>query len=488
MPQLLTKTKYLSGLQCLRYLWVLFNDPDRVPAPDRNTQYGFDQGHLVGELAKKLFPDGIDVPQEGFMGNIDQTIRLMEERRPLFEAGILADNLYSRIDVLYPADDESWDIIEVKSSTSVKDIHIRDAAYQRYCCMKMGLNIRKCYIITINNQYVKDGEINPEGLFNTNDITDDVLAISDNIPNQVEEMFEVINRERCPEMIIGSHCHDPYDCPLEECWEHLPEGNVFTLYRSGKKSFGLYDKGIMSIKDIPGDYKLSEKQVIQKESLVTGETHLDKKAINDFLASLEYPLHYMDFETINPAVPLFDGTRPYQHTPFQFSVHVVREPHLTPEHYSFLAEGTQDPRPRLLEELQKNLSDVGSIIIYNKGFEEGVLKDLGKAFLEYDNWVNQVISRMVDLLIPFRNFDYYHPSQKGSASLEAVLPAVTGKGYEGLDIADGKLASILFEKVTYNEAPDEERFTVRSDLEKYCALDTEGMIWIVDKLRMLVTE
>ena len=483
MPQLLSKTKYLNGRQCLRYLWVLFNDPDRVPATDANRQYIFDQGHVVGELAKKLYPDGIDVPQDSFRGNIDQTIRLMEERKPLFEAGILADNLYSRVDVLYPADDESWDIIEVKSSTSAKDVHIQDAAYQRYCCRKMGLSIRKCYIAVINNKYVKEGEIDPEGFFNLLDITEDALAISDDIPNQVEEMYEAIERETCPEMIIGPHCRDPYDCPLEECWEHLPEGNVFTLYYSGKKSFGLYDRGIVSIKDIPIDYKLSEKQAIQKESLVTGETYLDKEAIKGFLASLEYPLYYMDFETINPAIPLFNGTRPYQHTPFQFSVHVVRDAHSNPEHYSFLVEGTQDPRPRLLEELQKILGDSGSIIAFNKGFEEGIIKDLGKAFPEYEDWVNQVLSRMVDLLVPFRNFDYYSPSQQGSASLKAVLPAVTGKGYEELDIADGQLASMLFEKVTYGEVSDDERNKVRSDLEKYCALDTEGMIWIVDKLK-----
>ncbi len=483
MPQLLSKTKYLNGRQCLRYLWVLFNDPDRVLATDANRQYIFDQGHVVGELAKKLYPDGIDVPQDSFRGNIDQTIRLMEERKPLFEAGILADNLYSRVDVLYPADDESWDIIEVKSSTSAKDVHIQDAAYQRYCCRKMGLSIRKCYIAVINNKYVKEGEIDPEGFFNLLDITEDVLAVSDDIPNQVEEMYEAIERETCPEMIIGSHCRDPYDCPLEECWEHLPEGNVFTLYYSGKKSFGLYDRGIVSIKDIPIDYKLSEKQAIQKESLVTGETYLDKEAIKGFLASLEYPLYYMDFETINPAIPLFNGTRPYQHTPFQFSVHMVRDAHSNPEHYSFLVEGTQDPRPRLLEELQKILGDSGSIIAFNKGFEEGIIKDLGKAFPEYEDWVNQVLSRMVDLLVPFRNFDYYSPSQQGSASLKAVLPAVTGKGYEELDIADGQLASMLFEKVTYGEVSDDERNKVRSDLEKYCALDTEGMIWIVDKLK-----
>ncbi len=350
----------------------------------------------------------------------------------------------------------------------------------------MGLNIRKCYIAVINNQYVKEGEIDPEGLFNLHDITEDVFAISDDIPNQIEEMYEVINRETCPEMLIGPHCRDPYECLLEECWEHLPEGNVFTLYYSGKKSFDLYNRGIISITDIPGGYKLSEKQAIQKESLVTGETHRDKEAIKGFLASLEYPLYYLDFETINPAVPLFDGTRPYQHTPFQFSVHVVRDEHSNPEHYSFLGEGTQDPRPRLIEELQKILGYSGSIIAYNKGFEEGVLKDLGKAFPEYEDWVNQVLNRMVDLLTPFRNFDYYHPNQKGSASLKAVLPVVTGKGYEELDIADGQLASMQFEKVTYGEVSDEERSKVRPDLERYCALDTEGMIWIVDKLRELV--
>ena len=507
MPQLLSKTKYLNGRQCLRYLWVLFNDPKRVLATDASTQYIFDQGHVVGELAKQLYPDGIEVPQDSFSGNIDQTKRLLKERKPLFEAGILAGNLYSRVDVLYPADDESWDIIEVKSSTSVKDIHIQDAAYQRYCCMKMGLNIRKCYIAVINNQYVREGEIDPQGLFNIHDITEEVLAISDDIPNQVEEMFEAIDRKTCPEMIIGPHCRDPYECPLEECWEHLPEGNVFTLYYGGKKSFDLYDRGIVSVKDIPVDYKLSEKQAIQKQSLATGEAYLDKEAIKGFLASLEYPLYYMDFETINPAVPLFDGTRPYQATPFQFSVHVVRDGHSQPEHYSFLAEGTQDPRPAFLTNLKKVIGDTGSIVIYNAGFETAILTDLTKNLTtsgveykdwrgvlsvtaqpvsQHNEWLKGILERIVDLLTPFRNFSYYHPIQNGSASLKAILPALTGKAYKELAIADGQLASMQFERVTYGEVSDEERDKVRSDLEKYCSLDTEGMIWIVDKLRELI--
>ncbi|MFC1874149.1 DUF2779 domain-containing protein [Chloroflexota bacterium] len=483
---LLSKSKYLTGLQCPRLVWVQFHEPERMPETDPVTRHVFDQGHLVGELAKRLFPDGIDITTDDFMGNISTTLELLKNRRPLFEAGILAGKLYSRVDILSPTgEEEEWDIVEVKSSTSVKDVHISDVAFQRYCCHKSGLNIRKCYLVLINNQYVKDEEIDPEGLLAIHDVTDKVEEAGVGIQDRIDGILEVISQGACPEMIIGPHCRAPYECPLTDCWEHLPDGNVFTLYYSGKKSFNLYDSGIVSIKDIPGDYKLSGKQAIQKEALITEETHLDKDAIRGFLASLEYPLYYMDFETINPAVPLFDGTRPYQHTPFQFSVHVVRNVHSDPEHYSFLANGTGDPRSAFLAELQKTLGNSGSIITYNKGFEEGILKNLASAFPEYSDWVIQVCDRLVDLLLPFSNFYYYHPLQKGSASLKAVLPAITGRGYKDLDISDGQVASVTFLAATYGEATEEERNKIRTDLEKYCGRDTEGMIWIVEKLREL---
>jgi len=230
---------------------------------------------------------------------------------------------------------------------------------------------------------------------------------------------------------------------------------------------------------------LNDKQRIQKYCVADGKPHVDKEAIQDFLSSLQYPLYYLDFETIGPAVPLFDGLRPYQDIPFQFSVHVVQDEKSPPVHYSYLARGTDDPRPALLAELQKVLGDSGSIIAYHKGFEEGLFRDLAEAFPKYNDWIDQVCSRLVDLLVPFRNFDYYHPAQKGSASLKAVLPAITGRGYEDLDIADGQLASITFLAATYGDMPEEKRKKVMSDLEKYCDRDTEGMIWIVEKLSEL---
>ena len=201
--------------------------------------------------------------------------------------------------------------------------------------------------------------------------------------------------------------------------------------------------------------------------------------------TLQYPLHYLDFETFNPAVPMFDGTWPYQIIPFQFSLHVVDDEKSEPEHYSFLAEGTEDPRPNLLSELRKEIMDTGSIVVYNKAFEIGILSDLADAFPEYQIWIEDVLGRIVDLLVPFRSFHYYHPLQRGSASLKSVLPAVTGKGYESIEIADGETASIAFQQITYGNVPEEKMNKVKEDLEKYCGMDTEGMIWIMDKLQGL---
>ena len=355
MPfNLLSKTKYLTGLQCPRLIWTEINEPGKIPETDPVTQYVFDQGHLVGELAKRLFSDGIDISTDDFMSNIDTTKELLKERRPLFEAGILAGKLYSRVDILSPTGEEEWGIVEVKSSTSVKDVHINDVAFQRYCCNQSGLNIRKCHLDLINNQYVKDGDIDPEGLFNIHDVTDQVEEASVGIQDRIDGILEVVSQKKCPEMIIGPHCKDPYECPLADCWESLPEGNVFTLYYGGKKSFKMYNSGIVTIGEIPDGYKLNDKQRIQQACVASGEPHVDKEAIGGFLSSLEYPLYYFDFETISSAVPLFDGVRPYQNIPFQYSVHVVQERQSRAEHYSYLTSGIDDPRPALLSELQKN--------------------------------------------------------------------------------------------------------------------------------------
>jgi hypothetical protein len=219
IKRLLTKSKYLVGLQCPRYLWVMLNEPDRIPKPDTSTQHRFDEGDLVGEWAKKLFPDGIDIPADDFKDNLRQTEELLEKRKPLFEAWFMVDNIFSRVDVLKPVINDEWDIIEAKSSTGVKPVNIHDVSFQRYCCEKYGLKIRKCFLMHINNEYIRQSEIDPAGLLTMTEITTDVDEATNGIQQRIDNMFSTIVAGKCPAVTIGEQCKSPYECPLkEECW------------------------------------------------------------------------------------------------------------------------------------------------------------------------------------------------------------------------------------------------------------------------------
>jgi hypothetical protein len=485
-PKLLSKSKYLNGLQCPKLLWTYFHEPEKIPQFDASTQHLFDEGHKIGEFAKRLYPDGIDIPDSDFSGNLAQSRILLKQRKTLFEPAFFVGGIYSRLDILNPVGNNEWDIIEVKGSTKVKPENLDDVSFQKFCAEKFGLKIRKCFLTFINNQYVKSGEIEPEKLFSTQDITNDVNSAADGIQERIKAMFDIIASPTCPDVAIGSHCSEPYPCPITSCWESLPEHNIFELYRGGKKCSELYEQGIATIKDIPTGYKLSGPQQIQKECVMSGNPHIDKGAIKYFLSTLEYPLYYLDFETINPAIPIYDGTRPFQKIPFQFSLHIEEKPNSIPLHFSFLADGQGDPRPELLSQLKAKVKDSGNTVTYNQSFEKGVLQELAQSFPDYTRWVNDVCGSLVDLYAPFRNFDYYHPAQNGSASIKDVLPAVTGKSYKGMAIAHGGDASLAFLSLIYGDMPDVEKQVVRANLEKYCGLDTEGMIWIVNELRDLL--
>ncbi len=417
---LLSKSNYLIGIQCPKYLWTIFHEKHKIPKADKQTQFRFDQGHLIGELAKSLFKNGIDIPTENFIKNLEESKKLLKSKKILFEPAFCTDKLYSRADILVPIKDK-WDIIEVKSSTDVKDVHVQDVAFQKYVYENAGLKINKCFLMHINNEYIRKGEIIADELLIKKDITPLVEKEILLIPNRLEEMYEIIDSEK-PSVKIGNCCNAPYDCPLiDDCWSFLPENNVFDLYRGGKKTIELFESGVLAIKEIPAQYELNDKQQIQHICEKTGKPYINKKEIKKFLSKLKEPLYYLDFETYSTAIPLFDGLKPYSNVPFQFSLHVLDK------HYSFI--GYNDPRREFIVELLKVIDSDGSIIVYNQSFEEGRLRELSKLFPEYADKINSVIKRMVDLLIPFREFSYYNPKQKGSCSIKYVLPALTGKKY-----------------------------------------------------------
>lgn len=480
----------MNGLQCSKLLWYEYNRREEIPPVDSATQAIFDQGTLVGLLAQELYPNGIKLGRDANpQKHAEQSLKAISLRKPVFEAGLVYENTYALADILNPVDGNRWDLIEVKSSAEVKEEYYHDVAFQKYVYKSAGIKIRKCFLLHINNQYIRHGAINPEELFSKADITEQVEGLKSLVPQRVEGMLKVISQKDVPDIKIGPYCSAPYGCVLQGiCWKFLPEkDSVFVLYRGKKLAFSLLDKKIQTLADVPLNTRLTDIQMIQLKVHRTGKPHVDKEALRQFMNGLRYPLYFLDFETISPAVPLFDLSSPYERIPFQFSLFILPKEGVKPEHHAFLSKRKDDPRLKLLKRLKDLLGNTGSIVAYNAPFEIGALKSSCEAFTEYQGWFDGIQPRFVDLLVPFRQFYYYHPDQQGSASIKAVLPALTGKGYEGLEITDGGMASLEYARVTFGDViSQDECRRVYASLEKYCDLDTQGMIKILKNLGDLI--
>jgi len=470
---LLSKSNYMKGLQCYKLLWYSINQRDVFPSINASQQHLFDEGSLVGELARKLYSKGINCYHKLNEENIKITKENLKKKKPLFEAGLSFNDAYARADILVPSKN-GWDIVEVKSGTSVKDEHILDVSYQYYVFSNAGLKINKCYVMHINNEYVRKGKINLKKLF----VKEEINISIEGIKEKVIEMNKILSG-KVPKVDIGSYCDAPYECALKEmCWKHIPKHSVFEL-GGAKKCWELYGQGIILLKDIPSDVELKPKMKIQIETVKSGKPHIEKEVIKNFLSSLKYPLHYFDFETFSSGVPMYTGLKPYQQVPFQYSLHIIDK---TVTHYSYLCLEDKDPREELLKNLKKQIKSKGSIIAYNAAFEIGRLKEMALAFPKYRKWINSILPRFVDLWDVFKNFQCYYSSQGSSASLKKVLPAFTGRDYSDFTIGNGGDATLAFLSVAKGLIPAS---SVKADLERYCGQDTEGMKWIVERLEKL---
>lgn len=484
---MLTKSDYICGIQCLKWLWITKNDKSRIPEPTELQKARFEEGYLVEEFAKQIFPDIVDLSELNFNEQIEKTKEHTKKRVPLFQASLLHEDLYSRGDILLPVEDDKWDIIEVKSSTKVKKLHLEDLAFQKYVYEKAGLKIRKCFVLHVNKEYVRKGEINPQELLMQTEVTEKVEAI-EGVEERARNMIETIKGE-CLEFLVDELLTIEYEnIAKDEFMESLPENNIFEFVRIlKKKAIPLYKEGIIKMTEVPDDFKLNDKQKIQKLVAENGDKHIDKKQIKNFLDNLQYPLYYFDFETINSAIPKFDNSKPYQQIPFQFSLHIQDKSNGELRHISFLAEGKEDPRPALLKSLKDNLGDKGDILVYHKPFEKMVLKELAEFFPEYSELIeNNFLLRIKDLKDIFDKFYYYDQRQRGSVSIKYVLPILSDLKYDGLDIRKGDVASFEFSRVTYGDVSEEERQRIMEALKKYCALDTMAEVEIVKALGKII--
>lgn len=486
MPKLLTKSRFLNGLDSDALLWRVVNQPNTIPPPDAFSQQIFESGTEVGIWAQQHFEEGIDLASLDFLDNIRQTKVALPSRKPVFEAGFLSGRFYVRVDILVPVGNDEWDIIEVKSSTRLKETHIHDLAFQRFVLELCGLKIRDTQVMLVNNQYVRQGELSVSNLFYFENANKQVSEFILKIPALAQRMLTIIDLPECPAFNIEELMKGDYSNVFkDEFMANLPKGSVFELYRGTKRQMiDLWLSGIQLIKDMPVDEHTPERHRIQRETALSGEPYINREQIRSFVEGLEYPIYHLDFETFNPAVPPYEGTRSYIQIPFQYSLH-IEHANGTIEHREYLHTNAADPRKPLFAQLNRDIGSTGTILAFYETFEKGRIKEWAQAAPEYLNRAEELTGRMQDLLTPFKQFYYYHPDQQGSCSIKKVLPVLSDLSYKGMAISNGGEALSAYIKYFLNNQPHDDREQLIQDMLAYCELDTWAMVLILKELRNL---
>jgi uncharacterized protein DUF2779 len=484
----LSKSQFVRGLQCHKSLWLHKYQPELRDEISAEQEAVFQSGTNVGILAQQLFPGGAEVPYEGLTHaeQIERTLAEIDKgTSTIYEATFSHDDIFVKVDILHRGE-SGWELYEVKSSTEVKDVYLNDIAVQYYVASGSGLTISRAALIHIDNKYVKTGEIEIDRLFAIQDKTAGIVGMQGLVTAELARMREMLRAE-APSIDIGPHCSKPYPCDFQgQCWAHIPENSIFDLGGNGVNKFAQYRKGIIRLEDVPLDI-LPRGQRIQAKAFQTGLNHIDVDAAREFLASLWYPLCFLDFETtyMTP-VPLFDGTRPYQQVPFQYSLHTLTNEGAALKHCEFLAQPGEDPQLAFIDSLLAALPDNACILAYNQKFEIGRMKEIAESFPEHQERIAVLIDNFRDLMKPFESRTIYFPEMGGSYSIKAVLPALVPElGYKGLEVSNGAMAAEAYLRMLQMDDPDEISRT-RTALLEYCKLDTLAMVRILEKMREMV--
>ena len=473
----LSKSRFLSGYQCQKKLWLEKHRRDLITPFSESQQRILDQGTRVGELAQDQFPEGVLIEADHFHipEAIVQTQRALDSGVSiLFEGCFVHDDILVRPDVMVKEDSGSWQLIEVKSTTQVKPEHVIDVAVQKHVLEGCGLTISSSHLMHIDNQCVYP---DLDNLFEIEDITSEVNTTQNWIPAKAAEFFKTLENPSEPVREIGEHCLSPYECPfISYCWKHVPEYSTFTLPGARWTAKAEYiSKGLLALDDVSED-ALNERQLKYLQSYRTQTPIIDKNAIKNELNKLEYPLYFLDFETDGPAIPRFDGMRPFEQFPFQFSCHKLEESGEL-EHFWFLHTDMDDPRRDISESLVNTLGTNGSIIAYNAPFEIRFIKNLAQWFPDLATDLLTMVDRFWDQLPIFRNH-YIDYRFLGSASIKYVLPVLVPRlSYADLNVSGGTEAQATWNTMIQTKDADL-KMQLTDNLLEYCGQDTYAMVEI----------
>jgi predicted RecB family nuclease len=480
----LSKSRFMSGLQCHKQLWWRVHEPDAPELVSDPAQRAlFDQGHRVGAGAREHFPGGVlvDAHHSDFAGRVAQTQAALAARAPaIFEAAFFVDDIFVAVDVLERAE-RGWTLVEVKSSTGVKRPYLSDAAIQTDVLRRSGLHVERVEIMHLNRE-CRFPDL--QNLFVRTDVTDEVEAMLPEVMPEASAQLQMLAGP-LPDVVPGDHCQTPYACSFQaRCWPAVPEHHVRTLYRIGSRAQELLAQGIVTIHDVPDDAEFSIVAERQRKSVQENRLIVEL-SLRDGMDAITYPYAVLDFETIQLAIPVWDGCRPYDQVPVQFSCHTVAARNDL-SHHAWLADDAADPRREMAARVVDACRGVEVVVAYNASFERAVLDQLARAVPEQAEALAHIEARLVDAL-PLVRDHVYHPSFGGSFSLKSVLPAlVPGMGYEGFEIsnggvASGKLRCLLFD----DDVSPAERDQTREALLQYCPVDTLGVVRLLERLREL---
>jgi len=439
MPVTISKSQFMSGVQCLKRLYWQVHGPELVVFPDAAAVAIMEQGGVVGRLARQLFAGGVEVSSRDPEQAIRTTRELIAnpEVPAIFEAAFEDGGVFVRVDILHRRRDGRWRLIEVKSTASPKEQHLDDVAIQARVVSRSGLDVASSCLMHVNRNYVFDGSIDVRRFFKIKNLTRRVERLLPKLTFQLRSELRVLAMPNPPEIPTGPHCTDPITCEFyDRCNSPLPNDHIGYLPRlHASAAEELEEIGVESIRDIPDDFELTEIQRRAATCVQTGEPWFGPD-LGKELESLKHPIYFMDFESINPAIPRFSGMRPYDQILFQWSLHVQREPDAEPEHHEFLATDGGDPRREFISSLCGALRESGSIVVY-AAFESQRLLELAAWLPEFAERIKRIQRRLFDLLPVVRNHAY-QPQFAGSYSLKSVLPALVPEmSYDGMAVANG---------------------------------------------------
>ena len=501
----LSKTKYCQCVQCEKILWLRKYKPYCAVAEDKTTI--FENGRKVGELAKGLFGEYEDVPFDRTLSPMIERTQelLLNKPNVITEASFSYDNNFCSVDILKNCED-GVEIYEVKSTTSLyedekctrrKDVYLDDVSYQYYVLSNLGFKVKKVCLIYINNEYVK-GKLPVEDeldkYFKIKDVTDLALARQYDVKCNIDRINRYMaehDENNEPGKRLGGYCFKPYDCEFwQYCSRNLPKPNVFDVADMRKsQKVKKYNEGKISFEDLENE-ELNPKYHQQIDfELHDRDPEINKEAIAKLLDSLKYPLYFIDYESYQLPIPEFEQTKPYQQLPFQYSLHIIREKGAPLEHKEFLAEPDDEDFIRhFAESMVNDLSEDGSVIVYNKVFEEShVNKKLAKMYPDLKDEIERINGNIVDFMVPFKNRDYYMKEMEGSYSIKYVLPALYPNdpklNYDNLPIVhNGGEASEAFLSLK-DKSLESMHDDIREGLLIYCKLDTYAMVKIWEKFK-----